>query len=232
MQEHLVVRTIARADAEIIAGLAEAGVATVHEAMGRVGLAAAGLRPIQRGRRMAGCAVTVSCQPGDNLMAHAAIEVCQPGDVLVVTTTSPSTDGMFGELMVTSMQVRGLNGLVCDAGVRDVGEINDLGFPVWSRAISAQGTVKNTPGSVNIPVVCAGVAVAPGDVVVADDDGVCFVPRVAAPAVLAAARARIPKEAVVRSRLRAGELGLDVSDLRVKLHELGVRYVDEPLAES
>lgn len=221
---HVVIREIERADPAIVAGLAEAGVSTVHEAMGRLGYLGPEIGPLWRGSRIAGSAVTVQCQPGDNLMCHAAIEVCQPGDVMVVTTTSPSTDGFFGELMVTSMQVRGLAGMVTETGVRDVAEIGELGFPVWSRAISAAGTVKATPGSVNVPVVCAGVSVSPGDVVVADDDGVCVVPRAAAAEVLAASQSRIAKEAETRRRLAAGELGVDVSGLRAKLAELGVEY--------
>ena len=222
--EHVVNRTIDRADPAVIVALAAAGVATVHEAMGRRGLLDASLRPIWRGARVAGSAVTVLNQPGDNLMCHAAIEVCRPGDVLVVATTSPSLDGYFGELMVTSLQQRGVAALVTDTGVRDSAEITDMGFPVWARAISAAGTVKATPGSVNVTVVCGGVTVQPGDVVVADDDGVCVVARSSASTVLRAATARIAKEAETRRRLAAGELGLDVHGLRAKLAELGVRY--------
>jgi 4-hydroxy-4-methyl-2-oxoglutarate aldolase len=219
-----VVTTIERADPAVIAGLAEAGVATVHEAMGRRGLLDAALAPVWRGSRIAGSAVTSLNQPGDNLMCHAAIEQCRAGDVLVVAVTSPSTDGYFGELMVTSMQSRGVAGLVTDTGIRDVAEITEMGFPVWSRAISAAGTVKATAGSVNVEVVCAGQVVRPGDVVVADDDGICVVPRLDAPEVLAAARARIAKEAATRARLAAGELALDLNNLRAKLAELGVVY--------
>lgn len=223
---HVVVRSIPRADPAVIAGLADAGVATVHEAMGRIGLLSTELRPIQRGTRIAASAVTVSCQAGDNLMIHAAIEVCQPGDVLLVTTTSPSTDGMFGELLGTSLQARGVVGLVIDAGVRDVLELNELGFPVWSRAVSAQGTVKATAGSVNVPVVCAGAWVNPGDVIVADDDGVVVVRREDAAAALDASNTRLAKEAATREALARGELGVDLYGLRAKLIELGVRYVD------
>jgi len=223
---HVVVRSIPRADAATVAGLGEAGVATVHEAMGRIGLLGTELRPVQRGTRIAGSAVTVSCQAGDNLMIHAAIEVCSPGDVLVVTVTSPSTDGMFGELLGTSLQARGVVGLVIDAGVRDVTELNELGFPVWSKAVSAQGTVKATAGSVNVPVVCAGGSVHPGDVIVADDDGVVVVRREDADAALAASRARLDKEAATRAALARGELGVDLYGLRATLDALGVRYVD------
>ena len=226
MARHVVVRQIDRAEPEVIAALGEAGVATVHEAMGRIGLLDTQIRPIQRGARIAGSAVTVLCQAGDNLMIHAAVEVCQPGDVLVVATTSPSTDGYFGELLATSLQTRGVIGLVIDAGVRDVLEINELAWPVWSRAVSAMGTVKETAGSVNVSVVCAGQRVEPGDVIVADDDGVCVVARAEAPAALAASQARLAKEAGTRARLAAGELGLDMYGLRAKLAQVGVEFVD------
>lgn len=226
MTVHTVHRSIHRAAPATRAGLADAGVATVHEAMGRRGLLQPAISPIQRGARIAGSAVTVSCQAGDNLMIHAAVEVIEEGDVLVVTTTSPSTDGMFGELLATALARAGCIGLVIDAGVRDVAELNDMGFPVWSRAVHAHGTVKATPGSVNVPVVCAGAAVAPGDVIVADDDGVAVVPRAEADDALAASRARLDKEADVRGRLEKGELSLDIYDLRARLDELGVRYED------
>jgi 4-hydroxy-4-methyl-2-oxoglutarate aldolase len=208
--------------------LAEAGVATVHEAAGRSGLLDPGIRPIQDGVRIGGAAVTVLSQPGDNIMIHAAIEVVKPGDVLVVATTSASTDGMFGDLLATSLMQRGCAGLVIDAGVRDVADLRDMGFPVWAAAVHARGTVKATPGSVNVPVVCRGVLIEPGDIVVADDDGVVVVTRTSASEVLAAARARLAKEEETRRRLQTGELGLDFYGLRDRLEALGVRWVDKP----
>jgi 4-hydroxy-4-methyl-2-oxoglutarate aldolase len=223
---HVVVREIDRADPGVIAGLAGAGVATVHEAAGRTGLLAPEIRPIQQGVRLAGSAVTVLCHPGDNLMIHAAVEVVRPGDILVVTTASRSTDGMFGELLATSLAVHGCAGLVIDAGVRDVAELRAAGFPVWSRAVHAQGTVKASAGSVNVTVCCAGQIVRAGDVVVADDDGVCVVEREAAADVLRASEARIAKEAAYREVLSSGTLGLDHNNLRPLLDKLGVRYVD------
>jgi 4-hydroxy-4-methyl-2-oxoglutarate aldolase len=226
VREHVVVRTIERPSAEEVAQLGAAGVATVHEAMGREGLLAPTISPIQRGAGIAGPAVTVRCQPGDNLMIHAAVEVAAPGDVIVVTTTSPSTDGMFGDLLAASLRAHGVVGLIIDAGVRDVAELAAVGFPVWSRAVHAQGTVKATPGSVNVPVVCAGQAITPGDVIVADDDGVVVVPSTDVGAVRAAAEARLAREATTRARLEAGELGLDIYDLRPRLADLGVTYLD------
>jgi 4-hydroxy-4-methyl-2-oxoglutarate aldolase len=223
---HVVVRTIDRADPDVVAALGEAGVSTVHEAAGRVGLLAPEIRPIQQGVALAGAAVTVSCHPGDNLMIHAAVEVVQPGDVLVVTTTSASTDGMFGELLATSLRAHGGVGLIIDAGVRDVAVLRGMGFPVWSRAVHGQGTVKASPGSVNVPVTCAGAAVRPGDVIVADDDGVCALDRRIAPAVLAKATARLRREADFRAVLADGRLGLDHNNLRPLLEAAGVRYVD------
>jgi 4-hydroxy-4-methyl-2-oxoglutarate aldolase len=221
-----IVRTIARADADVIRRLGERGVATVHEAQGRTGLLRPYMRPIYPTARMAGSAVTISCQAGDNLMIHAAIELCRPGDVLVVTTTSESTDGMFGELLAVSGRAHGVVGLLIDAGIRDVADLTAMEFPVWAKAVHAQGTVKATAGSVNVPVVCAGAAVNPGDVVVADVDGVVIVPRESAADVLRLSDERIAKEEQSRARLRNGELGLDFYGLRSKLTELGVKYVD------
>lgn len=225
--KHRIVKNIQRAAAEIIKTLGEQGVATIHEAQSRTGLLNPYLRPIYPAARVAGSAVTVSCQPGDNLMIHAAIEVCQPGDVLVVTTTSESTDGMFGELLATSCQAHGIAGLVIDAGVRDVADLTVMNFPVWSKAISAQGTVKATPGSVNIEVVCAGAIIRPGDVIIGDIDGVVVVKREHAEAISQLGQKRIEKEQNSRERLKAGELGVDFYGLRAKLKELDVEYVDE-----
>jgi len=222
-----IVRRIARADADVVRTLGELGVATVHEAQSRTGLLRPYMRPIYPTAKVAGTAVTVSCQPGDNLMIHAALELCQPGDVLVVTTTSESTDGMFGELLAVSARARGVAGLVIDAGVRDVADLMAMNFPVWAKAISAQGTVKATPGSVNVPVVCAGAIVRPGDVMVGDVDGVVVVARPAAAEIARLGTDRIAKEQKTRERLRNGELGLDFYGFRSKLAELGVQYVDD-----
>ncbi|ANN66896.1 4-carboxy-4-hydroxy-2-oxoadipate aldolase/oxaloacetate decarboxylase [Bordetella bronchialis] len=220
------VRNIPRADREVIARLAAAGTATVHEAQGRGGLLQPYMRPIQAGAAIGGSAVTVLAHPGDNWMLHVAIELCQPGDVMVVACSAPNTDGMFGELLATSMRARGIVGLVIDAGCRDVQALKDMGFPVWSKAVSAKGTIKATPGSVNLPVVCAGAMVSAGDVVVADDDGVVIVPRRRAGEVAQACDARLQKEALNRKRLAAGELGLDIYGMRDKLREAGLVYVD------
>ena len=225
--EHKVVRKIPRPSADTIKTLGEQGTATVHEAQGRIGLLASYMRPIYNTAKMAGPAVTVSCQAGDNLMIHAAVEVCQPGDVLVVTTKSPSTDGMFGELIATSLIARGVKGLIIDAGVRDVADLTAMEFPVWSKAIHAHGTVKATPGSVNVPVVCAGETIYPGDVIVADVDGVVVVRRQDAEKVAKLGQDRLDKEASSRAKLKAGELSLDFNKLRAKCVELGVVWVDE-----
>ncbi len=223
---HKIVRKISRPDPEAVKILGELGVATVHEAQGRTGLMKPYMRPIYPSAKAAGPAVTVLCQSGDNLMIHAAVEVCQPGDVLVVTTSSDSTDGMFGDLLATSLAAHGVLGLIIDAGVRDVSELTAMDFPVWSRAISAQGTVKATAGSVNIPIVCAGASIQPGDVVVGDMDGVVVVPREHAAEVAKASQARVAKEEKNRHSLRQGELGLDMYGLRNKLKELGVEWVE------
>lgn len=227
MSDKQVVRRISRADPVHIAGLGFAGVATVHEAYGRRGLMDPGIRPIQIDGGIAGSAVTVLCPPGDNLMIHAAVEVVGEGDVLVVATTSYSTDGMFGDLLATSLTARGCVGLVIDAGVRDTAELRRMGFPVWSRAVHSQGTVKATAGSVNVPIVCGGIKVNPGDVVIADDDGVVVVSRPAASLTLDSSNARLEKEEAVRLRLEEGELGLDLYGLRDRLDGLGVLWVDD-----
>lgn len=222
----VVVRDIRRHPADVLGKLADAGTATAHEAIGRRGFLGPRIRPIQQGARTAGNAVTVLCHPGDNLMLHAAIEVCQAGDVLVVANTAPSTHGMFGELIATSLQARGVHALVMDAGVRDTAELREMGFLVWSRYVSCQGTVKATPGSVNVPVVIGGVTIHPGDAVCADDDGVVVVPHEELDWCLEKVAQRLAKEDEKRARLAAGELALDTDGLRDQLRSLGVEFVD------
>jgi 4-hydroxy-4-methyl-2-oxoglutarate aldolase len=221
----VVVRNIKRADP---AGMSACGVSTVHEAMGRVGLMKPYMRPIWPGAQIAGPAVTVLAQPGDNWMIHVAVEQCRRGDILVVGCTTDNTDGMFGELLATSLHARGVQGLVIDAGCRDVKALHDMKFPVWSRAVSAKGTVKATLGSVNVPVVCAGVNVEPGDIVVADDDGVVVVPKRIAAEVAEKAGKRNADESGKRNRLASGELGLDMYNMREALAKAGLVYVDNP----
>jgi 4-hydroxy-4-methyl-2-oxoglutarate aldolase len=226
MGDNVIVRAIERAEPSVIAGLGSAGVATVYEAQGQHGLLDPAIHPIQRGVRIAGSAVTVLSAPGDNLMVHAAVEVVRPGDVLVIALTAPGIHGMVGDLLATSLMAHGCIGLVTDSAVRDTADLRQIGFPVWTRAIHSAGTVKANPGSVNVPVLCAGASIAPGDVIVADDDGVVVVPRDSAPEALEASNQRLMKEEETRARLAAGELGVYFYGLDAALDELGVEYRD------
>ena len=223
---NVVIRNIDRAGSAAVDALGAAGTATVHEAIGRQGYLGPELKPIQQGTRVGGSAVTVLSHPGDNLMLHAAVECCKPGDVLVVALTAPSTHGAFGDLLASSLMAHGVRGLIIDAAVRDTADLREMGFPVWTRHISCQGTVKNTPGSVNVPAVLGGVVIQPGDVICADDDGVVVVPRSQAEWAVEQTNVRLAKEAAVRARLEAGELGFDFYGLRDKAVALGIEFLD------
>lgn len=229
-ERSVAIRHIERAERTQIKALEDLGVSTVHEAQARTGLMKPYMRPIWPGARIAGSAVTALCAPGDNWMIHVAIEMLRAGDILVVGVTSESTDGYFGELLATSLQAHGARGIILDCGCRDVRELSEMRFPAWSRAVSAQGTIKGSIGAVNVPIVCAGAAVIPGDVIVADDDGVVVVPRETAAKVIEAGKGRLAREEARRKRLAAGELGLDMDGTRPELEKKGLRYIEGPVA--